>query len=269
MGYSSTTGEVDVCLMTWNSNKPWFKLCLESFKQEIPISRFIVIDRFSEDGTIDQVKETFPNSLIIKSSTNLGKARAIAIRRVKTPWFVFVDDDVELCEGLFERIREHIDEKVGAVMGNALPMSRVLREYLISQQELRRILRKPLILARGIYLHNTLVRRSIIEDWSPPSWLCLGEDAHLSMHIYAKGYETVRVYDLIVNHYIYSNLLKSARKRLWHSAGMRVTKFGNLSLGLLLRRWAVSIFRGSYITFKMRNPLFFIYEILFSYYRGF
>ena len=151
-------------------------------------------------------------------------------------------------------------------MGNALPTSRVLREYLKMQRELRMTLRKPLILVRGVYLHNTLIRKSVVEDWIPPSWLCSGEDAHISSHIHSKGYETVRVSNVVVDHYINQDLFKSAKKRLWHAAGMRVARYGNLSLGLLLRRWGVSIFRGLYITLKMENPLFFIYEILYSYY---
>jgi glycosyltransferase involved in cell wall biosynthesis len=51
--------KVDVAMCTWNSNKPWFKSCLAAIKREIPFCHFIVVDRFSVDGTVEVVKRFF------------------------------------------------------------------------------------------------------------------------------------------------------------------------------------------------------------------
>lgn len=48
--------EIDVVMLTSNSNKPWFKRVLLAIKRNIPVHHFIVVDNYSTDGTINMVK---------------------------------------------------------------------------------------------------------------------------------------------------------------------------------------------------------------------
>jgi glycosyltransferase involved in cell wall biosynthesis len=51
--------EIDVVMPTWNSNKPYFEQVIKLIKEHVPVPRFIVVDRFSRDGTLSVI-EIFP-----------------------------------------------------------------------------------------------------------------------------------------------------------------------------------------------------------------
>jgi len=217
-------GKIDVIMCTWNSNKPWFKNCLHSIRREIPICHFIVVDRFSNDGTQRVVKEIFPEAIIIESDLNLGRARAEAIKHVDTEWFIFVDYDVELFNGWFKAISKYLNPMVGAVAFTALPEVEWLKKLYYSSRRIAESLGRRWIVGRGIYCTNTLVRTKLVKDWLPPSFLSSGEDAHLSKHINSKGYNTILLYNHYVRHHgIFG--LKSTRKNLWHYSGVRLVRY--------------------------------------------
>lgn len=89
---------IDVVMCTWNSNQPYFEKCLKSVKREVPVHHFIVVDRFSRDGTVNVIKKYFEPT-VVYSNENLAKARMIGINLVDTEYFAFVDDDMELPKG--------------------------------------------------------------------------------------------------------------------------------------------------------------------------
>jgi len=105
--------KVDVVMCTWNSNKPYFVRCLESIKREVPIHHFILIDRFSTDGTVEAVSEEFSHALIKRSNARLAFSRKLGIDLVDTEFFVCVDSHIELCDGWFKRIMNY----VGSIQG--------------------------------------------------------------------------------------------------------------------------------------------------------
>ena len=68
--------EVDVVMLTKNSNKPWFKRVLKAIKEEVPAHHFIVVDGYSTDGTVEVVKEFFGDKLVLlRTGRPLGCAR--------------------------------------------------------------------------------------------------------------------------------------------------------------------------------------------------
>jgi glycosyltransferase involved in cell wall biosynthesis len=68
--------EIDVVILTKNSNKPWSKRVLTAIKKEIPVHHFIVVDGYSTDGTIEIVRELFDRKIVvIKTLSPLGCAR--------------------------------------------------------------------------------------------------------------------------------------------------------------------------------------------------
>jgi glycosyltransferase involved in cell wall biosynthesis len=61
--------EIDVVMLTKNSNKPWFKRVLTAIKKEIPVHHFIVVDGYSTDGTIEIVRELFGRKIVVIKNT--------------------------------------------------------------------------------------------------------------------------------------------------------------------------------------------------------
>ena len=93
---------IDVAVLTLNSER-LLKECLNSVYDNIPVNNLIVIDGFSTDGTRDIVKQfekKHGNVLFIQERGTRGSARQTAIGLAKTDWFMFVDSDVILLQGL-------------------------------------------------------------------------------------------------------------------------------------------------------------------------
>ena len=256
---------VDVIMCTWNSNKPWFMQCLSSIKNEIPICHYIVVDRFSKDDTIKVIKQFFKKAIIIESDIELGKARQEAIKHVDTEWFVFMDDDVELCSGWFKDITNCITEKTGSINGFPLPTLEWLRKFSLYTRKMAFDLRREWKVGRGIYLSNTIIYTNLVKDWSPPRFLSSGEDAHLSRHISNQGYDVIFLRNLQVEHHgkwgVYS-----AKKNLWHYSGIRLIRYTDTTTIKLIRRFLTSPLKGLYASLRLREPFIIPYLILSEYY---
>lgn len=87
---------IDVVMCTWNSNKLHFRKCLLSIKKEVEVHHFIVIDRYSCDGTVEVVRSVFPSARIFQTAANLGTAQRIGIKHMDVRYLASFDDDIEL-----------------------------------------------------------------------------------------------------------------------------------------------------------------------------
>ena len=169
----------DICIPTRNSGK-YIARCLEGIKItfEDKINRLIIVDGYSSDDTIEIIKkwkDTLPIRLFF-SRDKLGKVRELMIKKVRTPWFFFIDSDVVVNRRWFRKILSSIDKKTGAVQGFALSSN-----FLLSR------IRKRKIPERG-FTSNTLIRTSLVRDISLPN-IKRGEDDLIKKHIEAKGYK--------------------------------------------------------------------------------
>lgn len=257
--------KVDVAMCTWNSNKSWFKQCLASIKREISVCHFIVLDHFSNDDTIGTIKQFFPEALIIESDVNLGEARQETIRHVDTEWFIFVDDDVELCSGWFRTIASHMTDDVGAITGSVLPTLEWLQKFSLYGHKMALDLRREWKIGLAFYLSNTLIRTNLVRDWSPPKFLSSGEDAHLSRHISNKRKVIIVLNDLCSKHHGKWGL-RSAKKKVWHYSGVRLVGYTNLTTKILIRRLLISPLKGLYMSFRLKEPFILPYLILSEFY---
>lgn len=248
-------------MCTWNSNKQWLKQCLASIKREIPVCHLIVVDRFSDNITVEVVKEFFPKALIIESEANLGKARQKAIKHIDTEWFVFVDDDIELCNGWFSKITGKLTPNTGAIAGSALPTSKWLKKLLLYNDASGFGKLLPVI-----YMSNTLVRTNIVRDWSPPSFISSGEDLHLSQHIINKGYRIIRLKELHLKHHGQWGL-SYAKKELWHSSGARLVGYPRLTTKTLTRKFFTSPLNGLLASLRLKEPYIMPYIIISEFHR--
>lgn len=249
---------LDVVMCTWNSNKLWFRKCLESIKKEIPFHHIIVVDRFSVDGTQNAIKEIFPSAIIAQSVENLAVARALGVKSVDTDWFLFIDSDVEIPKGWFKKILSNLSEGIAVVHGYALAVSRSSRKWNEFTYSFSRV---PKLIdvdasnpdrARGL-LDATLLLRSAVEDWAPPNYLPGFEDHHLLRHVVHKGYKWRMLPRLYVNHH--GGFMPRLKRVRWDSACARLIKFRNHNLNTVLKRTMVGLPLAILGALKMGEPM--------------
>ena len=270
---------VDVVMCTWNSNRPFFEKCLKSIKREIPVHRFIVVDRFSQDGTIDTIKKHFQLVLVIQSKANLAKARAIGIDHVDTEYFVFMDDDMELPEGWFKRVTSYIDENVGVIheetfwAGRECMDNSLMNKFVSSRwMEGALAFQSHKVVKMDITSENmlqsvgftwgghTIVRTDAVRDWNPSSRISAAEDLLLMKYVVQKGYIWRILEHHTVKHYGPRNLREHIKKLRWHIAGLRATGFTQPFSDMLLDFSKQSI-RALRESLRHKEPLIFAYVI--------
>ena len=210
--------KVDVVMLTKNSYSKQpkvFTRCLQSIKENVPVNRFIVVDAYSTDETIDVIKKYLNDVVVVKSRAYRGKAREIGIKFVETEYFMFVDDDVILCKDWFKKaIRYFEDPKVGAVWGVDIPANpHVLNRVLTVTKVFRyKDFRDKLIENcrwRG-GTHDILIRTEIVKDITIPNHFHIYEDWYIKSWIERKGYRFVMTKDPYCIHFV-----KNARRSDW------------------------------------------------------
>lgn len=197
-GQSLSGARVDVVVLTKNSER-LLTQCLESIYRNVPVNNLIVVDGYSVDATLEIVRgfeERYGNVVLVQDSGTRAAARQNAISKVETDWFVFVDSDVVLCDGWFEKAARLVKEDVGAVWGvevwSVLTRSRVLRLF---EKVTMKIFEK-----RG-GTHDLLVRTKAVEGIRIPRELHTYEDAYIKSYIARRGYRVIPAYDPYCIHY--------------------------------------------------------------------
>ena len=119
----------DVCLsiviVTFNS-KNSIKACLSSvFNQDYRDLEVIVVDNGSVDGTVNLIREKYPQVILIENKKNLGvcKARNQAIEIARGIWVLTLDCDIVLENNFLQNIRSYADSlsyKIGALQPKIL-----------------------------------------------------------------------------------------------------------------------------------------------------
>ena len=104
--------DASAVVVTYNA-LPWIEQCLESVRGE----ETVVVDNGSNDGTVEVVRELFPEARVIEQQ-NLGLAAgwnagmAVASGR----YFLILNADAWLTEGALERLVPHADEHPDAAV---------------------------------------------------------------------------------------------------------------------------------------------------------
>ncbi len=189
---------VDVVLLTKNSERLLEK-CLASVYENVPINRLIAVDGYSTDGTLkilDRFSRKYGNVTILIDHGTRATARERGIGLVSTDWFLFVDSDVVLSRGWYEKALTHVDDDVGAVWGievwSTIQSLAMLKIFL-------RVTRKIFDLRGGT--HDTLVRTKLVKDIQIPKNLHVFEDAYIMDWISKKSYRVVATYSPYCFHF--------------------------------------------------------------------
>jgi glycosyltransferase involved in cell wall biosynthesis len=223
---------IDVIMCTWNSNKSCFSKCLLSIKREVGVHHFIVIDRYSSDGTLRAVRSVFPGAKIYQTNANLANARRIGITHVDTRYFAFIDDDIEVSEGWFSELISLIKsgKQIGAIQGSMKYYVDYLEKASVRAQKFELSLGKghtKQITNRGL-TNNTVLVAEIVRDFNPPGIIHSWEDFLLTQHVIKKGYRWLETDKAQVTNYgdfassYLSELWRFFQRGKWHGAGDRL-----------------------------------------------
>lgn len=190
--------KVDVVVLTKNSER-LLRKCLASVYKNVPVNNLIIVDGFSNDSTLEIVKEfqeMYGNVVLIQDKGTRGRARQKAIDIVKSDWFMFVDSDVVLSDDWFARAEKLMKGEVGAIWG--IEIWSVLKKMKILGLFERVTIK---IFERRGGTHDLLVRRKAIEGIHIPFYLHTYEDAYIKSWICKKGYKVIPVYEPYCIHF--------------------------------------------------------------------
>ena len=189
---------VDVVMLTKNSDRK-LKECLESVYRNVPVARLIAVDGYSTDKTLqilDGFDKKYHNVKVILDKGNRATARQKGIAAVDTDWFLFVDSDVVLCHGWFQKAQQYVNADVGLVWGtevwSTIESPVTMKFFLLFTRKIFEV--------RG-GTHDTLIRTDLVKDIVIPKKLHVYEDAYIKDWIEKKGYRAVPCYVPFCIHY--------------------------------------------------------------------
>lgn len=97
--------DLSIIIVNWNSTAYTLK-CLESIYAQTQETAFevIVVDNASPDGDVGQVRQRYPDVMVMESAANLGFARAnnLGFRVSKGEYVVFLNPDTVLINPAFD-----------------------------------------------------------------------------------------------------------------------------------------------------------------------
>jgi glycosyltransferase involved in cell wall biosynthesis len=227
--------KIDVIMPAWNSNCPYFPEVIRRVCNFVDLHRLIVIDRFSDDGTLEVLKRMIPKSklLVIKSDCDLARARYLGIQQVKTSIFAFVDSDV-LIPVNWQRCMEHWmqNEHVGAVSS---PLCSENQQRTFKGPRIikpcknlnpKEIIKNGLFRTIRGYTFAAMIRTNLVTDWKPPANLSALEDLSLSQHVVSKGFLWVELPEPCCYHVKElkhgSGVSRYLKQGLWEGANARI-----------------------------------------------
>lgn len=117
---ANTVIDLSIIVVNWNG-KALLEKCLYSvFEKSQGVSfEVIVVDNASADGSVDMVKQDFPQVRLLVNETNLGfsKANNRAIPLSNSPYVLLLNNDVELVDNCIGQIFSYLENNcnVGVV----------------------------------------------------------------------------------------------------------------------------------------------------------
>jgi|GEM_PF-3927120 len=178
-----SVGRIDVAIPTHESaavlGGTLDALATSDRESAVSVDRLVVVDDASTDATRDVVREQADEYgwelALVTRPTTLPEARELAIDRVETEWFLFLDDDVRVGTHYLDRLTDAAAPGVGAIQGRKADRSEPASDWVRRR-------------ARRGGTHATLLRTAAARGVSFPADLHVLEDEFLRRHVESRGY---------------------------------------------------------------------------------
>ena len=219
----------------------YIEQCLNSVLRSVPDAQLLVVDNKSDDGSVEYLKERFPQAEIIANDYNagFGKANNIALAKATGRYVLFLNPDTVVAERTIPRCIEYMDShpETGAVgvrmqygdgrfalesrrslptpsvsfwhmtgLGRMFPRSKVFAKYHLTY--LDKAQECAIDVVSGAYM---FVRREALEKTGgfDEAFFMYGEDIDLSYRILQAGYVN-RYMPLPIVHYKGESTVKTS-----------------------------------------------------------
>jgi glycosyltransferase involved in cell wall biosynthesis len=229
----------DVVMLTKNSMKPSLAETFGSIFANIPVNRLIVVDGGSRDGTLEFARRNPRVLLVDDSEGTKGTSRQRGIELVTTDVFAFVDSDVILQRGWFEKAIAQFELGVGAV--STYP--RHHGKAGMTQRALERMYRRPT--KRRFDTAAALIRTDAAKGIQIPREFFMSEDEFLGRSIESRGYRVKCVSIPVAYH------MEEPRPANMVLKGRLLRKQGWRSGLYLLRQFATSVPEGLFVAISV------------------
>jgi glycosyltransferase involved in cell wall biosynthesis len=175
--------EITVCMPVWNSGpvlkKTLQQLATSAAAVDIDIRRLLLVDNNSKDDTVsiaeDEASRNGWELTVVQGEYNLPEAREVAINRINTEWFLFLDDDVRLPKEYLTELVDCIAPRIGAIQGRKGTNQE--RPWEWTQRRVHR---------GGT--HATLIRTASVSGLTIPSGIDVLEDEYIRRAVESNGY---------------------------------------------------------------------------------
>lgn len=158
---------------------------------------------------LDQLKKETSGAIHISTVTPLTYARMELIKKVKTPLFLFLDDDILYPEDHLLMLYSYFNDnnKIGAVQGfvSSCGLGDKWDDALNNSP-----LKKTIKNANRLFASNIMIRTCSVKDWNPPRNISGCEDWDLTDHIRNKGYDCLTVPSKIQHKVSWFKMIKNA-----------------------------------------------------------
>ncbi len=288
--------KLSVVIVNYNV-KHYLEQCLNSVCKavgNVPSAEVIVVDNASSDGSVEYIRERFPDINLIASDKNLGFARAnnLAIRQSKGEYVLLLNPDTIVAENTFAHFVDFMDKHpdagaCGAYMlhtdgtfalesrrglptpfvafckmsglTSLFPKSHIFGRYYMRYLNEREI--NPIEIVSGAYMflrREALDKAGLLDE----DFFMYGEDIDLSYRILKSGYQNYFVPSPIL-HYKGESTEKSSY-RYTHTFYQAMQLFFRkhyshysimVSLPISLAIWGRALFAYIGNQFRHRRPL--------------
>ncbi len=243
---------VSVVVPTYNSEGT-IETCLRSvFNQSYDDVEVIVIDRFSEDRTVD-IAERF-GAKVYQLECERAKAKNFGLRKSRGKYVLFIDSDMELTENVVYECVElaESDERIGGVV---IPERSCGRGFLAKVRDFERsfysgtyvesarFFRRDIALSAGGFDENIVFFE---EATLPKKVEMLGYDVRKRIRSFIIHHENSSIIEWLIKKYYYG---KSARLYINKYGGDHINTVKRLKIFLTNRRFYMNPLMSSAMLF--------------------
>lgn len=241
--------------MTYNSDK-YLREALDALFKTVNVKRLIVVDHYSTDNTISICKEY--DAEIYYENIGLGYARQLALDKIETDIFMFLDSDLVFTPPFnwysYVINRLKTEDNLGIIV---MRVSQVQQRTERQQYGSYWHKKVKFTIRFGLTTGSTFIKKEAVEGLQIPSILDAREDRYLELYVLNK--KKMKIDYVLCNGIHYFDY--AADKGAWGGANERILTGLKLFPYLMMRRIMFAPLKAIPPMLHYRNPNILIWNI--------